>query len=146
MHLIDIGVLSKRSGVAPSTLRYYEEIGLIEAVARHGLRRQFGPEVVTQLALISLGKLAGFSLTEIKGMFGKNGAPNLPRATLRARADDIDQQIRKLTTLRNALRHVADCAAETHMDCEKFRRILRMGARAGHRKDGQQNPARHRGA
>ena len=30
MKLLDIGVLSERSGVPPSTLRYYEEIGLIE--------------------------------------------------------------------------------------------------------------------
>jgi hypothetical protein len=41
MKPLDIGVLSKRSGVPPSTLRYYEEIGLIQSAGRHGLRRQF---------------------------------------------------------------------------------------------------------
>jgi DNA-binding transcriptional MerR regulator len=130
MKLLDIGVLSERSGVPPSTLRYYEEIGLIESLARHGLRRQYGGEALTQLALISLGKTAGFSLDEIKGMFGKDGVPDLPRTALHARADKLDLQSRKLTTLRNALRHAAECPAESHMDCPKFRRLLRVASRS----------------
>ena len=43
MILLDIGVLAEKSGVPASTLRYYEEIGLIESLGRRGLRRQFGP-------------------------------------------------------------------------------------------------------
>lgn len=135
MKLLDIGVLSKRSGVPPSTLRYYEEIGLIQSVARVGLRRQFDTPVATQLALISLGKLAGFSLGDIKGMFAKDGTPQLPRADLHLRADALDEQIRSLTRLRDALRHVAECPAETHMDCPKFKRLMEFAARsAGPRK------------
>jgi DNA-binding transcriptional MerR regulator len=130
MDLLDIGVLSERSGVPASTLRYYDEIGLIESLGRRGLRRQFGPEALTQLALIALGKTAGFSLDEIKGMFGKDGSPDLPRAALHARADKLDLQIRQLTTLRDALRHVAECPAETHMECPKFRRLLRAPLRS----------------
>ena len=45
--------------------------------------------------LRSMGKLAGFSLEEIAGMFGPDGAPDLPRARLRAKADDIDRQLLK---------------------------------------------------
>lgn len=130
MKLLDIGVLSEKSGVPPSTLRYYEEIGLIESLGRHGLRRQFGPEALAQLALISLGKVAGFSLDEIKGIFSKDGSAVLPRAALHQRADSLDAQIRQLTTLRNALRHVAECPAESHMDCPKFRRLLNAASHA----------------
>lgn len=130
MKLLDIGVLSELSGVPPSTLRYYEEIGLIHSVARKGLRRQFDTPVTTQLALISLGKMAGFSLEEIKGMFTKDGTPQLPRAELRLRADALDEQIRGLTRLRDALRHVAVCPADTHMNCPKFKRLVQFAARA----------------
>lgn len=126
MNLLDIGVLSERSGVPASTLRYYEKIGLIESLGRRGLRRQFGPEALTQLALISMGKTAGFSLEEIKNAFGKRGVTTLPRPALLRRADDLDVQIRKLTTLRNALRHVAECSAPSHMECPKFRRLLSL--------------------
>jgi DNA-binding transcriptional MerR regulator len=139
MDLLDIGLLSERSGVPASTLRYYDEIGLIESLGRRGLRRQFGPEALTQLALISLGKAAGFSLEEIKGMFGKDGSPELPRAALHARADKLDLQIRKLTTLRDALRHVAECPAATHMECPKFRRLLRAALRPSHHRDHAQD-------
>lgn len=130
MKLLDIGVLSEKSGVPPSTLRYYEEIGLIESLGRHGLRRQYGPEAMTQLALISLGKVAGFTLDEIKGMFGKDGSAELPRAAIHQRADSLDAQIRQLTALRNALRHVAECPAESHMECPKFQRLLRAATHA----------------
>lgn len=135
MNLLDIGTLSEISGVPPSALRYYEEIGLILPVARRGLRRQYDLNTPTQLALITLGKAAGFSLEEIKGMFGKDGTPHLPRPALHERADKLDLQIRQLTTLRNALRHAAECPAETHMECPKFRRLVRMASRsakAGH--------------
>ncbi|EPX83410.1 helix-turn-helix domain-containing protein [Salipiger mucosus] len=129
MKLLDIGILSEKSGVSSSTLRYYEEIGLIQSVGRHGLRRQFDAQAVTQLALISLGKMAGFSLEDIKGMFAKDGTPQLPRAELQLRANALDEQIRGLTRLRDALRHVADCPAESHMDCPKFKRLMEFAAR-----------------
>ena len=49
MKLLDIGEVSARTGLPASALRYYEEIGLISSVSRHGLRRQFAPEAVLQL-------------------------------------------------------------------------------------------------
>lgn len=54
MKLVDIGVLSKTSGVPTSTLRYYEELGLLQSVGRNGLRRQYSEDALLQLALISL--------------------------------------------------------------------------------------------
>ena len=128
MKLLDIGTVAEQSGIPPSTLRYYEEIGLVSSVSRRGLRRQFGPEIMLQLSLIALGKTAGFSLSEIAGMFGKDGTPDVPRPALHARADELDRQIRDLTVLRNALRHVADCPAPSHLECPKFRRLMRIAA------------------
>lgn len=133
MKLLDIGILSKQSCVAPSTLRYYEEIGLIRSVGRHGLRRQFDAQAPTQLALIALGKMAGFSLNDIKGMFATDGTPHLPRAELHLRADALDDQIRDLSRLRDALRHVAECPAESHMDCPKFTRLMNFASRTATR-------------
>lgn len=130
VEFLDIGTLSKQTGVPPSTLRYYEEIGLIQSVGRHGLRRQFDTPVVMQLALISLGKMAGFSLGEIKGMFAKDGSPQLSRPELHLRADALDEQIRGLRRLRDAIRHVADCPAETHMECPKFKRLMVFASRS----------------
>ncbi|VCU69479.1 Redox-sensitive transcriptional activator SoxR [Pigmentiphaga humi] len=129
MGLLDIGVLSRRSGVPASTLRYYEELGLIRPRARHGLRRQYGEDTQTQLALIALGKAAGFSLAQIKGMFGQDGLPELPRPALHERADALERQIRRLAALRDTLRHVAECPAPSHMQCPRFRQLLRIAQR-----------------
>ncbi len=131
MKFLDIGEVSEKSGVKPSALRYYEEVGLISSVSRHGLRRQFPPEVLLQLKLISMGKSAGFSLDEIAGMFGRNGMPDLPRETLRQKADEIDRQIRELKALSDTLRHVADCPAPSHLECPTFRRLVNVAGKRG---------------
>lgn len=121
---MDIAEVARRGGVPASTLRYYEEIGLIESTGRAGLRRQFAPEVLIRLALIKWGKTAGFSLTEIAGMFGPSGRPALSRGDVHAKADALEKQIRELTAVRDMLRHVAECRAPSHMECPSFRAIL----------------------
>ncbi|WP_427026274.1 helix-turn-helix domain-containing protein (plasmid) [Aureimonas ureilytica] len=129
MKLLDIGEVSKRSGMKPSALRFYEEAGLIASVSRHGLRRQFSPDVLVRLSLISMGRSAGFSLGEIVCMFAAGGIRDLPRDRFHKKAEELDRQIRDLTALRDTLRHVADCPAETHMECPTFRRLVRTAGR-----------------
>ena len=133
MKFIDIGEVAKQTGVKPSALRYYEKIGLISSGARHGLRRQFPHHVVLQLKLIVMGKAAGFSLDEIASMFGRNGIPELPRDVLHQKADRIEQQIHKLTALRDTLRHVADCPAPSHMECPTFQRLVEVTGKSRHK-------------
>jgi len=129
MKFLDIGEVAERSGVPPSALRYYEEIGLISSVARHGLRRQFDANVLLKLSLIGLGKMAGFSLTEIAGMFGQDGNPDIPRSQLHAKANELQRQIVDLRMLRDVLRHVADCPAPSHLECPSFRKLLKGASR-----------------
>ena len=129
MKLLDIGELAQRTSLPPSTLRYYEQKGLIRPAARHGLRRQYDADVLMQLSLISLGRAAGFSLSEIGAMFGKDGRPSLSRDTLRAKAAEVDRQIQELTVLRSALRHVADCPRPSQLECPRFRKLMRVAQR-----------------
>ncbi|WP_415717070.1 helix-turn-helix domain-containing protein [Roseibium sp.] len=129
MKLLDISEVSKQSGTAASAIRHYEEKGLITSVGRRGLKRLFGQEVLDQLALIELGKKAGFALDEIKTMFGPDGSPSISRQKLYDKADDLDRQIDHLASLRDMIRHVAECSAPSHMECPKFRRLLRLGGK-----------------
>jgi DNA-binding transcriptional MerR regulator len=62
---VDITEVARRSGVPASTLRFYEEKGLIASIGKRGLHRVFDPGVLERLALIALGRSAGFSLDEI---------------------------------------------------------------------------------
>ncbi|EPJ5918581.1 MerR family transcriptional regulator, partial [Pseudomonas aeruginosa] len=79
MRQLDIGEVARRSGVPASTLRYYEEKGLIASSGRHGLRRLFDAGVLERLALIGLGRAAGLSLDEIAGMGAADGALRIDR-------------------------------------------------------------------
>jgi DNA-binding transcriptional MerR regulator len=65
----DIAEVARRSGVPASTLRFYEEKGLIMSAGRRGLRRLFEPAVFERLALIALARASGFTLEEIARMF-----------------------------------------------------------------------------
>lgn len=125
---MDIGEVAKRSGVPPSTLRFYEEKGLIASTGRQGLRRLFDPEVLERLALIALGRVAGFTLEEIGQMFGPDGQPRIDRPTLQAKADQIDRMILQLRAMSDSLRHAAACPAPNHLECPSFRRLLRAAA------------------
>jgi DNA-binding transcriptional MerR regulator len=125
---LDISEVAQRSGLAASTLRYYEERGLIASIGRRGLHRLFDSKVLEQLSLISLGQTAGFSLDEIAHMFTPDGQPHIDRRMLTAKAEELDRKIRKLKAVRDGLRHAAACPAPTHMECPTFRRILHVAA------------------
>ncbi|MDL2075049.1 helix-turn-helix domain-containing protein [Streptomyces sp. GXMU-J15] len=122
---LDIAEVARRSGLAASTLRYYEERGLIAPSGRRGLRRQYDEAVLERLALITLGRTAGFSLDEIARMFAPDGRPDIDRGMLAAKADELEARIRELRVLRDSLRHAAACPAPTHLECPTFRRMLR---------------------
>nr|WP_242589660.1 helix-turn-helix domain-containing protein [Corallococcus macrosporus] len=125
---MDISEVARRSGVPASTLRFYEEKGLIASVGRRGLRRLFDPEVLERLALIAMGRSAGFSLEEIARMFAPDGRPRIDRRLLLTQAEQLDKTIRELSAMRDGLRHAAACPAPSHMECPTFLRLLR-GAR-----------------
>ena len=141
---LDISQVAKRSGMPASTLRFYEEKGLITSVGRHGLKRLFDPGVVERLALIAVGRAAGFSLEQIALMFAPNGKPRIDRSKLAAKAEELDKTIRELSAMRDGLRHAAACRAPSHMECPTFRRILRAaasGAIGGRGKRARRGPA-----
>ena len=128
---MDIAEVSRRAGVPASTLRFYEEKGLIASIGRRGLRRLFDRRVLERLALISLGRSAGFNLDEIARMFGPDGRPRIDRQMLAAKADELDTTIRRLSAMRRSLRHAAACPARSHMECPTFQRLLRTAAEGG---------------
>jgi DNA-binding transcriptional MerR regulator len=122
---LDIGEVTTRAGIPASTLRFYEEKGLVRSVGRHGLRRQFDREVLERLALIALGRSAGFTLDEIARMFGQDGKVRIDRRLLLAKATELEETIRKLGAMRAGLLHAAACRAPSHMECPTFRKLLR---------------------
>lgn len=129
--ILDIGEVSKETRLPPSTLRYYEEKGLIRSVGRHGLRRQYSVKVIEQLQFIALAQQGGFSLKEIAKMFGEDGRFKVDRNLVLSKASELEKFIRKQTAIKDLLSHVAHCSAPSHFECPKFQRLLKI---AGHAK------------
>lgn len=122
---MDIGEVAAKTNLPASTLRYYEQKGLIKSLGRRGLRRYFSPDVIQTLAIIALGRKAGLSLDEVGSMLLPNGL-EVDRDLLLEKADDIDRQIAEMSAMRDGLRHAAACQAPNHLSCPTFQRLLNI--------------------
>ena len=125
---MDISDVSKNSGIPASTLRYYEQKGLIASTREKGQRRHFAAGILDQLALIALGQAAGLSLDEIRTMLTPEGGPHVDRQLLLAKAEEIDAQVKRLRAMSNGLRHAAACPAPSHAECLSFQKLLKAAA------------------
>lgn len=121
---MDIAEVSRLSGLAPSALRYYEKIGLIQPNGRKGLRRQYTTKIINKLNLISLARMAGLSLNEIMTMFNESDELSIDRYLLAQKASEIDVQIKRLQAIRDSLNHVASCPQSDHLQCPSFQQLM----------------------
>lgn len=121
---MDIGEVSKKSGISNSTLRFYEEKGLIGSIGRKGLRRQYHCDVLEKLALITLAKQAGFKLDELSELFKNQKNIVLNKTQLKKKAIEIDKKIKQLEAVRDGLIHAGNCKAPSHLECPTFKRLL----------------------
>lgn len=121
--LLDIGEVASRSGMAASTLRYYEREGIVASADRNGLRRQFAIEVLDTLAIVAMCQRAGFTLAEIKTLLATGGDRAWKDLAARKR-DELRDQIRHLTTIADQLDHALRCPSPNVFDCEHFRAAL----------------------
>ncbi|MDF9304184.1 helix-turn-helix domain-containing protein [Tritonibacter mobilis] len=72
--MLSIGALSKATGVKVPTIRYYEEIGLIDHVSRNaGNQRRYDQAGLERLGFIKHARDLGFTLEEIRDLMGLNG-------------------------------------------------------------------------
>jgi MerR family transcriptional regulator, redox-sensitive transcriptional activator SoxR len=98
---LTIGDVARRAGVAATTLRYYEQIGLVLPPGRRGGQRRYDEAVLARLEVIGLCKTAGFTLEEIQLLFADD-APGRPasRALAEAKLVEIDAQLESLARAR----------------------------------------------
>jgi len=122
-----IGEMARRAGVRSSALRYYESVGLLLPTRRLGGQRRYDAEALSQLTLIKFAQQIGFSLDEIRQLFGGFPAQTPPSQRWRTitppKLAEIDllisraQQIKQMleTTLRCQCGSLEDCAALAEM-------------------------------
>lgn len=107
------GQLAKAANVNTETLRYYERRGLMpEPPRRESGYRTYPQESVARLNFIKGAQDLGFSLEEIKELLVLRVDETASRSAVRQRAQDkvaqIDEKIRKLQQMRDALDHLIE--------------------------------------
>jgi DNA-binding transcriptional MerR regulator len=126
---LSIGELSERTGVPTTTLRYYDELGLVRPAARAAGRRRYAASAVRDVGAIVFFREIGFSLTEI-GRFIAGGRECQQDIIDRKLAELAEQQHR-IEVARTALEHGRNCPANEPMKCSRFWSIIEAGQR-GH--------------
>ncbi|MFV8315878.1 MerR family transcriptional regulator [Mycobacterium sp. 23] len=115
---LTIGEVSRQAGVAATTLRYYEQIGLIAAPARQGGQRRYDESVLARLEVIRLCKSAGFALEEIQLLFADD-VPGRPasQALAKAKLAEIDAQMASLARARQVIEWGMRCTCPSIDAC-----------------------------
>lgn len=117
-----IGALAKNFGVQPSTLRFYERIGLLAPAGRISGKRQYDKASENRLAFILSGRDSGFTLAEIKRLIAasSNGIP--PRQlwphAAKVKRLRIEKEIARLRLVQRSLERKAACRCKTLKECE----------------------------
>ncbi len=118
---MSISQVTQATGVPPSTLRYYEEIGLLHPIGRVGGRRQYDDSVLQRLALIHTGQQAGFTLAELGILLnnvldsesGGAGWHNLVDRKLK----EMDALLRNIESMKRLLEDILDCDDSSLAEC-----------------------------
>ncbi|MEE6176605.1 MerR family transcriptional regulator [Mycobacterium sp. 050134] len=116
--MLTIGAVARASGVAPTTLRYYEQIGLVPAPSRRGGQRRYDDSVLARLEVIGLCKSAGFTLDEIALLFADD-APGRPvsRKLAEAKLAEIDARMEALARARTVIEWGMRCTCPSIDAC-----------------------------
>ena len=115
---LTIGKVAAETGVAATTLRYYEQVGLLPAPARLGGQRRYDASVLPRLEVIALCKSAGFTLDEIQVLFADD-APGRPasKALAEAKLSEIDAHIESLRRARAVIEWGMRCTCPSIDAC-----------------------------
>lgn len=127
-----IGALSQATDTKVTTIRFYEEIGLIDRPARTGTGlRTYDLAAVERLNFVRNARRLGFSTDEIRSLIGLAGQPDRDCAEATAIASrhlaDVEQRVRQLTALRDELAAMSanGCSARTISECRVIQAISR---------------------
>jgi len=117
-----ISELAKTFEVKPSTLRFYERIGLLAPPGRVAGRRRYDQAAKTRLAFILSARDSGFTLAEIKGLISASLRGISPKrlwpGAAQAKRLRIEKEIERLRRVQRSLERKAGCRCKTLKECE----------------------------
>jgi DNA-binding transcriptional MerR regulator len=122
---LTIGELAKRTGVATSALRYYEELGLIPAPVRVSGQRRYPKSAVGLVGVILLLRDVGFSLRESKAFLAsRTQAVDGWRKLAQRKLANLDERVAKAQTAKEAITHALHCPHDDIAACPNFTNVI----------------------
>lgn len=123
--LLAIGELSRRSGLAPSALRYYESLGLIHAERSGGGQRRYQRSALRRVAVVQAAQRVGLSLEEIRLEIAGLPVERAPsrrdwEALSRRWRARLDARIAALTRVRDDLTSCIGCGCLSLRRCALY--------------------------
>ena len=119
-----IGEVARRAGLRPSTIRYYESVGVLPEPERTAGRRRYSPEILRTLAVIGAGQRARLSLDEVRELLtasnGGGAVSERLREIAQRKLPEVDALIERSLLVRSWLEAAADCRCPTLDDCPLF--------------------------
>ena len=118
-----VGEVAKKAGLRASTIRYYEQAGVLERGQRINGRRSYDAGILERLAVIRFAKDAGFTLAEVRELFFGFGfglgekAPARWRKLCAAKLSEIDTLMKACEQMKKALRRSLRCRCNTLEEC-----------------------------
>ncbi|MCW8843787.1 MAG: Cu(I)-responsive transcriptional regulator [Rhodobacteraceae bacterium] len=125
---MNIGEISKRSGVAAKTIRYYEDIGLILPERTPNGYRVFSESDLHRLSFLGRARKLGFSIEDCRNLIRLHEDETRASAEVKALAlnhlSSIEEKIAQLQEMRSALSEViSGCAGDHRPDCAILDRL-----------------------
>src|SRR5947208_578747 len=120
--LLSIGALSERTGVPATTLRYYDELGLVRPAARAAGRRRYAASAVRDVGLVVFMREIGFSLAEIGRLVA--GEQRTRQEMFDRKLAELAEQQHRIEVARTALEHGQRCPASDPLKCSRFWSII----------------------
>jgi MerR family redox-sensitive transcriptional activator SoxR len=119
-----IGAVAALAGKRPSSIRYYEQIGLLPSAPRVSGRRVYGADTVRRLAVIETGQRAALSLDEIRTLLSATSDDQTAIERLREVAarklPEITALIERSEIVRGWLESAARCECPSLDQCSLF--------------------------
>ena len=115
-----IGEVARHAGLRASAIRFYEKAGLLPKAARGGGQRRYDERILPRLALLNWAKECGFTLREIRELFGKAGESPLSQRMqklCREKIEELDILSRRITLMRDLLERAQRCRCIDVEEC-----------------------------
>jgi MerR family transcriptional regulator, redox-sensitive transcriptional activator SoxR len=118
-----ISEVARQAGLRSSTIRYYEQIGVLQPAQRASGQRRYDNTVLYRLAIIQRAQQTGFTLDEVRKLFfgfrEKTPISERWRKLSGQKLKELEQMVEEIKTMQELLLRIQKCRCDAIESCGK---------------------------